>query len=141
MRIAETVKLILKKKNELLSSNNNTEAESVVTTKDDVHYVPPGAWPTRGPKPSKIGVLFYYLSLAFCVIGILFMGKAPYALHDDRMKIVMVGSVMIAIGFFFLAISNYIYNREQRRLVEYLQGKVEELMAENRGKGTKPLDS
>jgi len=138
MRVPESVKNLLKK---AAFSSSENEKKQIVTTKDDVHYVPPGQWPATGPKPSKLGVLFYYLSVAFCIIGIVFMAKCSYAPHADRPNILALGGMMVVVGFFFLGISNFIYNREQRRLVEYLQGKIAELMEENRGKGPRDLDS
>jgi len=138
MRVPETVKIWLKKAT--VSSECN-DKEAIISTKDDVHYVPPGQWPATGPKPSKIGVLFYYMSLAFCILGIMFMAKCSYAPHTDRPHILALGSALVVVGFFFLGISNFIYNREQRRLVEYLRGKIAELMEENRGKGPRPIDS
>eukprot|EP00088_Acartia_fossae_P048679 TRINITY_DN5313_c0_g1_i2.p1 TRINITY_DN5313_c0_g1~~TRINITY_DN5313_c0_g1_i2.p1 ORF type:complete len:139 (-),score=34.65 TRINITY_DN5313_c0_g1_i2:638-1054(-) len=138
MRVPESVKILLKR---ATCSSTNNNKETVVTTKDDVHYVPPGQWPATGPKPSKIGVLFYYLSIAFCVVGILMMAKCSYAPHKDRPSILALGSILVVIGFFFLGVSNFIYNREQRKLVEYLQGKIAELMEENRGKGPRSPDS
>jgi len=138
MRVPESVKIFLKK---AAFTSTENEKEKIVTTKDDVHYVPAGQWPSVGPKPSKLGVLFYYLSVCFCIIGIVFMAKCTYAPHADRPHILALGGTLVVVGFFFLGISNFIYNREQRRLVEYLQGKIAELMEENRGKGTKPIDS
>jgi len=139
MKVPENLKAILKS-----VTGNGKDQKPIIKQEpgsDDVHYTPPGQWPTTGPKPSKLGVLFYYISLMFCIIGILSMAKCQYARHEDRPEILMVGSILVLVGFLFLSISNFIYNREQRRLVNYLKGKIEELMEENQGKGPRALDS
>jgi len=137
MRVPESVKQVLK----VFSGKQEQEQPVQPKERDDVHYTPPGQWPSRGPKPSKVGVLLYYISLAFCVVGILFMAKCSYAKREDRPDILMIGSMMVLVGFIFLGFSNYIYNREQRRLIFYLKGKIAELMEENKGKGPRSLDS
>ena len=35
------------------------------------HSVPPGQWPSEGPKPSKVAVVLFYLSVIFTMIGTL----------------------------------------------------------------------
>jgi len=137
MRVPESLKKVLK------AVSGHQEQSQPIQPKDvdDVHYTPPGQWPARGPKPSKIGVLLYYISLSFCVVGILFMAKCSYAKKEDRPDILMIGSLLVLVGFLFLGLSNYVYNREQRRLINYLKGKIEELMEENKGKGPRAPDS
>jgi len=69
------------------------------------------------------------------------MSKCVIAKEDDRPTILLVGATLVLNGFMFLAFSNYIYNREQKKILEYLEGKIQELMEENRGKGPRSLDS
>jgi len=144
IRIPESVKILLKKvsrndKND--GQSNQSEHESFRQGEQDVHKTPAGQWPSSGPKPSKLGVLLYYVSLSFCIVGVMFMSKCVFAKEEDRPTILLVGSVLVLNGFMFLAFSNYIYNREQRRILQYLRRKTEELMEENRGKGPRSLDS
>ena len=35
-----------------------------------VHGLPPGHWPREGPRPSRIAVLTYYLSIIATMIGV-----------------------------------------------------------------------
>ena len=37
-----------------------------------------GQWPTEGPKPSKLAVLFFYLSVIFTVIGIIIVIRSAF---------------------------------------------------------------
>ena len=40
--------------------------------------VPPGQWPTEGPKPSKVAVILFYLSVVFTTLGILITIKMSF---------------------------------------------------------------
>jgi len=140
IRLPESVKSFLK----TISGNHNNnkpEQERINQRHSEVHNTPAGQWPSSGPQPSKMGVLLYYMSLAFCIAGVLFMSKCVIAKEDDRPTILLVGATLVLNGFMFLAFSNYIYNREQKKILEYLEGKIHELMEENRGKGPRSLDS
>ena len=47
------------------------------TTSTSIHSTPAGCYPENGPQPSKLGVLFYILSILFSVIGIISLTKFP----------------------------------------------------------------
>ena len=42
-----------------------------------LHATPPGQFPERGPKPSKLSVLLYLMSIVFCCLGILALCRYP----------------------------------------------------------------
>ncbi|XP_023327846.1 uncharacterized protein LOC111700980 [Eurytemora carolleeae] len=136
MRFPESLKNILK----TVTVQREDKHSPIIRNDDpDVHYTPPGQYPASGPKPSKVGVLFYYMSLCLCIVGLLFLTKTTYVYDEDKPDILMMSSILIAVGFFFLGISNTIENRERRKLISYLEGKIEELMSQNRN--PRPLDS
>ena len=40
--------------------------------------IPPGEWPTEGPRPSKVAVILFYLSVVFTTLGILITIKMSF---------------------------------------------------------------
>ena len=69
MRVPEVVKQVLKR---ISGSELNHEVPvTLVDAEDgcDVSEAAPG--PKYGPKPGKLGIIFYYLSLVLCMIGVL----------------------------------------------------------------------
>ena len=42
-----------------------------------LHATPPGQFPERGPKPSKLSVLLYLMSIVFCCLGIIALCRYP----------------------------------------------------------------
>jgi hypothetical protein len=138
MRLPENLKNILKSVTHR-ESREQSHAPIIKNNTSDVHYTPPGQYPSSGPKPGRLGVVFHYMSLCLCIVGVLFMSKTAYVGDKDKPEILMMSSILIVIGFIFLGISNFIENRERGRLVAYLEGKIEELMSEN--KNPRPIDS
>ena len=43
-----------------------------------LHATPAGRYPENGPKPSKIGNLFYLFSICFCVFGVIMLCRFPF---------------------------------------------------------------
>ena len=41
-----------------------------------VDYAPAGRYSPRSPTPSKVAVVFFYLSVAFCMIGCIMIVRA-----------------------------------------------------------------
>jgi len=101
-------------------------------TSPGLHSTPPGQYPEKGPKPSKLGVCFYYLSIVFCVIGIIMLCRYPMLHDEDKIQVTAVGFGLILAGMFSLVITNFIVNRENRAFVEYLDLKVEQYMAQHK---------
>ena len=48
------------------------------TTTTSIHNTPAGCYPENGPQPSKLGVLFYILSILFCAIGVISLTNYPF---------------------------------------------------------------
>merc|ERR1712131_343583 len=94
-----------------------------------IHSTPPGQYPEEGPKPGKMGVIFYYLSIVLSILGIIMLCRYPL-LHDhDRLKVVALGFSLIFFGLFCPVITNIIVNKENRAFVKYLDLKVEQYLA------------
>jgi len=94
-----------------------------------IHSTPPGQYPEKGPKPGKMGVIFYYLSILLSILGIIMLCRYPL-LHDQgRLQVVALGFSLIFFGLFSLVITNIIVNKENRAFVKYLDLKVEQYMA------------
>jgi len=92
-----------------------------------VHDTPAGVYPSEGPQPSKWPVLFYYLSVVLCITGVISLGKCVWIQHEAREQLLVLGFSFVFVGFFFLHIANWLYNREFNALIGYLRGQVEEL--------------
>ena len=49
------------------------------STSTNIHSTPAGCYPENGPQPSKLGVLFYIMSILFSLIGIISLTNYPFA--------------------------------------------------------------
>jgi len=123
MRIPEVFKQQLKEWSEL--GQSAPAPDPAPEEESDIHSTPAGAWPSRGPKPGKLGIVFSYVSLVLCIIGIITMFKCTYIEEAERPVMVVVGLCLVMAGLVSLSLANWVYNREQRRLVEYLQHRVD----------------
>jgi len=94
-----------------------------------IHSTPPGQYPEKGPKPGKMGVIFYYLSIVLSILGIIMLCRYPLLHDQDRLQVVALGFSLIFFGLFSLVITNIIVNKENRAFVKYLDLKVEQYMA------------
>merc|ERR1711983_384651 len=47
-------------------------------TAPGLHSTPAGRYPENGPKPSKLGNLFYLFSICFCVFGVIMLCRFPF---------------------------------------------------------------
>merc|ERR1712189_168992 len=101
-------------------------ASTATTSKSSVHSTPAGQYPSEGPQPGKLGVIFYYLSALLCIIGVLTMAKCVVVQGSTRTEVLVLGLSLVSSGLFCLVIANHIYNKEHRAVVEYLTGKVRE---------------
>merc|ERR1711972_986350 len=97
MRIPET----WKKKIKSFSSYRYTKheegkpASTATTSKSSVHSTPAGQYPSEGPQPGKLGVIFYYLSALLCIIGVLTMAKCVVVQVSVVVKGVLKGSIFL----------------------------------------------
>merc|ERR1711934_151309 len=96
-----------------------------------LHATPPGQFPERGPKPSKLSVLLYLMSIVFCCLGILALCRYPMVPHGEREILLLLGLPLIVTGLLCLAITNCMVNRENKAFVNYLNLKVEQYMAQH----------
>lgn len=98
------------------------------SSEESVHHIPPGQWPKEGPKPSKVAVLLFYLSVVFTIIGILIVIRSAFYVEEhDKPKILGMGLCMVTVGIALIIITNVINNHERERIMHYLERKVEEL--------------
>jgi len=97
-----------------------------------LHSTPAGQYPENGPKPSKLGVLYYLLSICFCVFGVIMLCRFPFMQANHRGEVFMVGLPLIAFGFLCLCITNRIVDKENQAFVDYLNLKVEQYMAQHK---------
>merc|ERR1711953_460665 len=103
------------------------------TTSTSIHSTPAGCYPENGPQPSKLGVLFYIMSILFSAIGIISLTNYPFVTEGpDREQILILSFSLVGAGMFFLMITNYIVNKENRSFVMYLNLKVEQYMAQHK---------
>merc|ERR1712002_1278558 len=94
-----------------------------------IHSTPPGQYPEEGPKPGKMGVIFYYLSIVLSILGIIMLCRYPLLHEQGRLQVVALGFSLIFFGLFCLVITNIIVNKENRAFVKYLDLKVEQYLA------------
>merc|ERR1711892_334212 len=137
MRIPETWKQTIKSFSSYTYTRHRASADPECVplppaTGTGVHNTPAGLYPSEGPQPGKCGVIFYYFSVCFCIIGVLTMAKCSYIEESSRPDVLLLGLSLIAGGLFCLNIANILYNREHKALVDYLKGKVEELREEHK---------
>ena len=52
--------------------------QPTTTTNTTIHSTPAGCYPENGPKPSKLGVLCYIMSILFSLIGIISLTNYPF---------------------------------------------------------------
>ena len=62
------------------------------------HSVPPGQWPSEGPKPSKVAVVLFYLSVIFTMIGTLI-----------TIKLFFTKGVSSSINWLYFNLNSYTY--------------------------------
>lgn len=145
MRLPENLKEILRRMTpDSVTAPGEEEDRGLVTSElprpreegeeeeEEIHSLPAGVWPKQGPRPGMLGTVLYYISLALSVIGILTMLRCTYIQESARPQVLLVGFCLIISGLLCLNLANFFYNREQRTLVEYLQGKISEMMLEHR---------
>merc|ERR1712110_335464 len=97
-----------------------------------IHSTPAGRYPEGGPKPSKLGVLFYVISILFSLIGVITLTRYPFVSQADRLNLLIVGLPILGAGMLSLVVTNYIVNREQQAFVAYLNLKVEQYIAQHK---------
>ena len=76
MRVPEGVKQVLKRFSE--SSSKHEVPVTVPDPEDGYDVLNTSAARDNGPKPGKLGIIFYYISLILCMIGILTLLKCSY---------------------------------------------------------------
>ncbi len=126
-----------------------------------VHTTPPGHWPSSGPQPSKFAVLLFYISIIATTIGALisirtaFYVKVSLFKHDqkhthkpliktlqhggDQIQLFFTGCGLVGTGLMMLTIANFIYNRERRNILAYLDAKIEELQMDENSRAKRNL--
>ena len=72
MIISETWKNLLRR----VTSCKRVEKD-VRPAASGIHSTPAGRYPEGGPKPSKLGVLFYVISILFSLIGVITLTRYP----------------------------------------------------------------
>ena len=100
-------------------------------TTPGLHATPPGQYPERGPRPSKLSVLLYLMSIVFCCLGIIALCRYPMMPRGERGILIMLGLPLIGAGLLCLAVTNCMVNRENKAFVSYLELKVEQYMAQH----------
>ena len=70
--ISGNIKSLLKR-----FTNYRRVEENINQGPTSIHNTPAGCYPENGPQPSKLGVLFYILSILFCAIGVISLTKYP----------------------------------------------------------------
>merc|ERR1711879_611216 len=124
--ISGNIKSLLRRLTNYRRVEENQPSSTPSTTSISIHSTPAGCYPENGPQPSKLGVLFYILSILFSVIGIISLTKFPLVTEGpEREQILILSFSLVAAGMFFLMITNYIVNKENRAFVVYLNLKVE----------------
>ena len=73
--ISGNIKTLLRR---LTNYRRVEESVSQPATSTSIHSTPAGRYPENGPQPSKVGILFYILSILFSVIGIFCLTKYPF---------------------------------------------------------------
>jgi len=124
MRIPEVVKQVLKT---VSGPKPKPEARIDVNDPESGCEELPGTSvrQLQGPEPGKLGIIFYYISLALCMVGVCILLRCGFIEESERISLLVFGLLLLVAGLLSLSIANYIYNREQRMLVTYLQDKVD----------------
>jgi len=123
MRIPEVVKQVLKT---VLGPKPKPEARISVNDPESGCEVPgTSVRQAQGPEPGKLGIIFYYISLTLCMVGVCILLRCGFIEESERIPLLVFGLLLVVAGLLSLSIANYIYNREQRMLVTYLQDKVD----------------
>ena len=60
--------------------------------------VPPGEWPTEGPRPSKVAVILFYLSVVFTTLGILITIKMSFF---EEVREIQITFIILCIKILF----------------------------------------
>ena len=76
MRVPEAVKQVLKKFSE--STSKHEVPVTVPDPEDGYNILNTSMTSDNGPKPGKMGIIFYYISLTLCMVGILTLLKCSY---------------------------------------------------------------
>lgn len=93
-----------------------------------IHTLPPGQWPTEGPKPSKCAIVMYYISIILTIIGTIMVIRSAIFLEENEKPIALgVGLCLATGGIAMIAITNVINRLEHEKIMNYLDMKVEEL--------------
>merc|ERR1712098_348583 len=111
-------------------SQQNPEEQTQVdgpSSGSTVHSTPPGQYPRDGPQPSKLPVLFYYLSVVLCLISILSMVNIMNVDQEGKVEVLVLGFSLLVSGLLCLHLANWLYNREHWAIINYLEKQVEEL--------------
>jgi len=146
MRLPENLKEILRKITKTKEADGQEEARNLVDDslprrrdpddedddEEEIHSLPAGAWPKQGPRPGWLGTLLYYCSLTLTLLGILTLLKSAYIKDSFRPPVLLLGCSLLVSGLLSLNVANWLYNREQKHLVEYLQSKISEMMLEHK---------
>ena len=72
--ISENIKTLLRR----LTNYRRVEESVSQPATTSIHSTPAGRYPENGPQPSKVGILFYILSILFSVIGVFCLTKYPF---------------------------------------------------------------
>ena len=70
----------------LRSLTNYRRVEESVRQPTSIHNTPAGCYPENGPQPSKLGVVFYILSILFSVIGVISLTHYPFVTEVSVMS-------------------------------------------------------
>merc|ERR1712110_1317196 len=95
MIISETWKNLLRR----VTSCKRVEKD-VRPAASGIHSTPAGRYPEGGPKPSKLGVLFYVISILFSLIGVITLTRYPFVSqvtseHNQSTTIYSVSTVCV----------------------------------------------
>jgi len=117
-------------------------------------YAPPGYFAPAAPKPSKAAVMIFYVSVAFCIIGMIMIVKGvlkPNLKHADIVPGDLgTGAAVLALGIVLAIVMNELNRREYNRIMAYVTLKVEEMQQsansrqrfnEDYAAGTVPVNS
>jgi len=119
-----------------LKSQNESDSEAI---SGSVHSKPPGEWPSVGPQPSKLAVVLFYISVAATILGSIISIRTLFYKDPDFHQPLGIGCGLIGIGIILIAITNCIHNREQRNIMNYLNGKIEEMGLDENSRGKRNL--
>eukprot|EP00093_Oithona_nana_P008783 08783.XXX_379211_379739_1 [CDS] Oithona nana genome sequencing. len=137
--IAFGIKQAGKKPEDTSKDELNEEEYVSVGSIDETSEAPA---PKEGPKPSKIPVVLFYLSVVFTMIGSIICIRLLFMVQDtkcEKNKVLIIGCGMISVGIYLIVITNSIMNREKSGIMRYLAGKVEELHQDENSRSKRNL--